>query len=129
MRLYFLLMMVLLGMTAQIGRVYAGSLPNQETAFFLLIEDMPLMDGLVELEDESVSFDKPEGRIIESYALMDQITKEQVTEYYKNTMPQFGWGRVKENMFYSNANKESLELSFMERGGKKFLKVSVFPSL
>lgn len=93
----------------------------------MLVEDMPLMPGLAELQDETVSFDKPEGRIIESYAVMDNITREQVSEYYKITLPQFGWGRVKDNVYFRG--QEYLELLFVERAEKTFLRVTVRPTL
>lgn len=101
--------------------------PMHETEFFMLVEDMPLMTGLVELQDETLSFDKPEGRIIESYASMENITRQQVVEYYKVILPQFGWGRVKDNVFFRA--HEYLELSFVERAGKAFLRVTVRPTL
>lgn len=104
-----------------------NSVDAQETAFFLQIEDMPLMPGLTELTDETISYDKPEGRIIESYAIMEDISRAQVTLYYKATLPQFGWGAVKENVFFRG--REYLELSFVERAGKSFLRVMVKPTL
>lgn len=99
----------------------------QEVEFFTLVEDMPLMPGLSELVDETTSFDKPEGRIIEAFAAIESgVTPAQISAYYKVTLPQFGWGAVKNDVFFRR--KEHLELHFIKRGGQDFMQVTVRPS-
>jgi hypothetical protein len=98
-----------------------------ETEFFLSLEDIPLMQGLEELPDSTVSFDKPEGRIIESYALMHNATRAQVLAYYKQVLPQFGWGPAGGNKYFRE--REHLEISFENHGKTPLLKIMVRPSL
>ncbi len=96
---------------------------SDEPVFFSMLQDIPLMSGLDELEDQTVSFDKPEGRIIESKALMQGITKDQVLYFYQITLPQFGWGKVAENQFFRNG--EFLEIDFEE----ELVKIMIKPTL
>ena len=111
-----------------LGKAQTGDAESVASVFFLSIEDMPLMSGLEELPQDTMSFDKPEGRIIESYAILrDGITREQVFTYYKVTLPQFGWGHVRGNQYFRG--KEYLDLSFVEKDGQDFLKIMVKPSL
>ncbi len=91
--------------------------------FFTMLQDIPLMSGLTELEDQALYFDKPEGRIIESSALMQGVTKEQVLYFYQINLPQFGWGRVSENQFFRNG--EFLEINFKEG----LMKIMIKPTL
>ena len=57
-------------------------------------EDLPLMDGLKQAEDASVSFDSPSGRIIEAYAQSNTISKQKIADFYNKTLPQLGWSRI-----------------------------------
>ncbi len=94
-----------------------------EPQFFSMLQDIPLMQGLEEIEDQTISFDKPEGRIIESNALMRDVTKEQVLNFYQVTLPQFGWGRVSDNQFFRNG--EFLEIGFEDN----YMKIMIKPTL
>jgi len=74
----------------------AGSLsPAAADGFLRSIPDLPLMTGLVELEQEGLSFDNPEGRIVEAYA-QGVVGAEAVRSFYKQTLPQLGWRAVKQ---------------------------------
>lgn len=63
---------------------------NNSSTFFETIEDLPLMTGLTEDKDNSVVFDTPEGRIVEAIAF-GRLNSEAVREFYRKTLPQFGW--------------------------------------
>ena len=65
--------------------------PAATAVFMSGFEDLPLMDGLKQAEDEAVSFDAPSGRIIEAYARSDKIGKRKIEEFYNKTLPQLGW--------------------------------------
>lgn len=54
-------------------------------------EDLPLMTGLIQLEDAAVSFDTPGGRIIEAYAESPTATASKIIDFYAETLPQLGW--------------------------------------
>lgn len=57
-------------------------------------EDLPLMVGLVLDEDVSVVFDTPDGRVIEAVA-QGAVSYEQALQFYRDTLPQLGWHRIK----------------------------------
>lgn len=62
-------------------------------AFLQAIPDLPLMEGLSELQNEGLVFDKPDGRIIEAYA-RGQVQSEAVLRFYEQTLPQLGWQAI-----------------------------------
>ncbi|BBK39978.1 hypothetical protein STAQ_50560 [Allostella sp. ATCC 35155] len=65
--------------------------PATATEFFVDgLEDVPLMTGLEALPDRSLVFDKPNGRIVESYAA-GAVRRGDVVRFYDETLPQLGW--------------------------------------
>lgn len=52
--------------------------------------DLPLMDGLVEDNDATLIWDKPEGRIVEAEA-HGNVSADQVASFYRLTLGQLGW--------------------------------------
>ncbi len=76
---------------------------NKDTKiFFSSLQDIPIMPGLIELKEQSFSFDKPEGGIIEATALMGDLQKSQILYFYQATLPQFGWNKVSNTEFFRN---------------------------
>ncbi len=65
----------------------------EESKFFSALNDVPLMPGLYELTDETVVFDKPEGRIVESSAVSETQNVNKIKGFYAQTLPQLGWQR------------------------------------
>lgn len=67
----------------------------EEPRFFTEMNDIPLMPGLYELTGETMVFDKPEGRIIESSAVgesaVSPINASQIKAFYAASLPQLGW--------------------------------------
>jgi len=72
----------------------AGALPvsAEDTRFITAIADLPLMPGLVEREAESVVFETPDGRIVETFA-SGPTERSTVTRFYEESLPQLGWTR------------------------------------
>ncbi len=68
------------------GAVYAQ---QDNGAFISIIDDLPLMPGLVE-EAGGVVFDSPGGRIAQAYASGD-VSQGAVLAFYGETLPQLGW--------------------------------------
>lgn len=95
--------------------------------FFSALHDIPLMDGMTEIQDETMMFDKPGGRIIDAYAISDRLSSQDITLYYNATLPQFGWGKTDNLHFYRD--KEILSLSFPKHDDATLLKISIRPSL
>jgi hypothetical protein len=93
--------------------------------FFASLQDVPLMPGLRELTDYTVMFDKPEGRIIESVASVDSLTRESIRAYYEGSLPQLGWRRIGPDYFVRQG--EYLRLGFEAVEGQDFLKITIMP--
>lgn len=115
------LLIVFLVFTAGHAAANTGDTPQ----FLHSISDVPLMPGLVELTDQSVAFDKPEGRIVETLIVLNEKSERQVRNYYAQTLPQFGWQQTKNDSFVRG--KERLELSFEAAEGQGYLKMMVKP--
>ncbi|WP_417316621.1 hypothetical protein [Emcibacter sp.] len=52
--------------------------------------DLPLFPGTMEVEDERVVFDSPEGRIIKSLAT-GEVSAREAWDYYRVVVPSLGW--------------------------------------
>lgn len=96
-----------------------------EAQFFSTIRDIPLMPGLKELTDQTLVFDKPEGRIIESVAEIESQSVGDIKHFYQDTLPQLGWTRIAE-MSYVRQD-EHLYLDFETYEGQNFMRVMVSP--
>lgn len=94
--------------------------------FFSALNDIPLMVGLREVPELTSTFDKPEGRIIESMALIESVSVSEVKKFYAQTLPQMGWKYVGEGLF--SRENEQLVLSFESERGQEFMKIMVRPS-
>ena len=95
-------------------------------SFFTSLPDVPLMPGLIELEDRALSFDKPEGRILIGVAAADDsVSRESVQSYYSQSLPAFGW---RESGPYSYVRGlETLELSLQNDGAQNILEITISP--
>jgi hypothetical protein len=93
--------------------------------FFQDLDDLPLMAGLQEMPEASMSFDKPGGRIGEVFA-EGGVPAETVAAFYADTLPEFGWEPVGENRYRRDG--ESLELEISEAQGLTTLRISLSPT-
>ena len=126
--LYFFISLVFLSGLVLPTPVFAQKAEGyDDTAFFSELEDIPLMPGLTELPEDSLSFDKPEGRIVEQVALIGDLSQKDVLVYYGGVLTHLGWGRVSDTRFFRE--REYLELSYEEQQGATLLKVMVRPAL
>ena len=105
----------------------AGQETFQEPQFFSALQDIPLMPGMEELVDHAVSFDKPSGRISESFALTHGLEQGAVLRFYYATLPQLGWGKVSEYQFFRQ--NETLDVSFGEIDGQPIIRILIGPTL
>ena len=78
--------------------------------FFESLNDVPLMPGLYELLDESVVFDKAQGRIIESSAASDELAEAEIKGFYEQALPQMGWERITPQTFVRQDERLTMEL-------------------
>ncbi|MFN4281800.1 MAG: hypothetical protein ACK4NA_04075 [Alphaproteobacteria bacterium] len=83
--------------------------PAAQPAFLSVIDDVPLMPGLTERPDAAVTFDKPEGRILEAEAA-GRVSRAEVLKFYAASLPQLGWRARGEGRFLRD--REELAISF-----------------
>lgn len=81
------------GFLAVLGLFLLLSGPSfaEETKFFSMLDDLPLMEGLYELPQDGLSFDKPEGRIVEVSAASESKNINEIRGFYASTLVELGW--------------------------------------
>ncbi len=94
------------------------------TQFFTSVVDLPLIPEFVEVVDDSVVFDKPSGRIVETKAV-GVISKEKAEDFYSQSLPQLGWESIGNNKY--TREKELLELEFSSQVEKTIIHVTLKP--
>ena len=98
----------------------------QTPQFFSTLPDIPVMLGLEEIAGETISFDKPQGRIIEISALTSQ-TPQAILRFYKDSLPQFGWVQISQKEFFRKDEYLVFDFSQVEQDG--IVKIMIKPSL
>lgn len=68
-----------------------GNIFSARAAFVEGLEDIPLPDGLNQIENGNLNFGNEEIRLIEAYLSSQTLLFEQVADFYKQTLPQMGW--------------------------------------
>lgn len=91
---------------ATIGNAQADEI----TAYFADIPDMPLMAGFDEQPDGALSFDKPEGRIVEAEAA-GHGTAASVFEFYRLLLPELGWVSIGNQLYLRQGEVLSIEVT------------------
>ena len=74
-------------------------------SFLQYIDDVPLMEGLYESTEESMVFEKPEGRIVKTTALSQSLNVQSIEKFYAIALPQLGWHEVSENTYLRQDEK------------------------
>jgi hypothetical protein len=87
-------------------------------------EDVPLMQGLANVADSLVVFDKPEGRIVETEAA-GKVTRAAVEKFYAKTLPQLGW--TPDGIHAWRRESERLHLDFKGRDGDLHVAFTLSP--
>ena len=89
--------------------VSGGALAQNADGYLSGIPDLPLMPGLRELPDGGLVFDKPGGRIVETFA-EGAMTSVAVRGFYDETLPQLGWRREGRGTYLREGERLNLEL-------------------
>ena len=55
------------------------------------IEDVPLMNGLVQKNEDTISFGNEEARFVEVYLISPKFGFKKIEKFYKESLPQLGW--------------------------------------
>ena len=77
------------------------------------IDDLPLMPGLTMIEDGSVEFESPLGRLVEARA-HGRVKPEAVSVFYSRVLPELGWSANDAQTF--SREKEILKITFPDDG-------------
>ncbi len=83
---------------------------DPEPQFFAMLQDVPLMPGIAEINEDAFLFDKPEGGIQQSSAFMSDVSKQKLVSFYAQVLPEFGWNVTNDGRYFREG--EILELSF-----------------
>jgi hypothetical protein len=92
--------------------------------FLTAAVDVPLMGGLTEVEGVGVVFDKPDGRIVEAYAV-GSVAAAQVERYYAEVLPHLGWQKVESARYQRES--ETLRLNIGGRDGALTVRFDITP--
>ncbi len=98
---------------------------KSDNLFLSSLQDIPLMPGMTEVVEEAVVFDKPSGRIAESAALARDLENEDISKFYKLTLPQLGWLETREGAFVRQ--DEELKITVAAIQGQKLVRFMVTP--
>ncbi len=90
----------------------AGEQGSVAQSFFQYMNDIPLMDGLYESTEETMVFEKPEGRIVKTVALSKTLKKDSIAKFYAIALPQLGWHATAENIYIRQ--DEQITIRFAE---------------
>lgn len=80
------------------------------------LPDVPLMDGMGELEEYSFMFDKAEGRVIETAAFVAGSGVNEVMDFYAGALPQLGWTMISRDRFLRNGEQLIVKSEKVEGG-------------
>ena len=85
---------------------------HAEGRFLAGITVLPLMAGLEEQTEQTLVFDKPNGRIIQAVAIAEagRIDRDDVWRFYDGTLPQLGWRRLSGGKFVRDGEKLSIRV-------------------
>jgi len=89
-----------------------------------IIEDLPLMQNMQELTDDSVSFDKPAGRIVQLTTITSASIPE-ISKFYKQSLPPLGWEQKSKNTFARE--NEVMKIEIKNSGSKNYVTFTIQP--
>ncbi|MBI4030048.1 MAG: hypothetical protein HY370_00055 [Proteobacteria bacterium] len=119
---------IILGFVFLTGVFMRGAFAQGESgsyAFLHGMEDIPLMAGLYEIPEESLVFDKPEGRIVHAAAASESAGREEIEAFYKNTLPHMGWHAAGMGAFARRG--EELQILVQQDEGYSLVLFTVLP--
>lgn len=88
------------------------------------LEDVPLMPGFATVPDSTTVFDKPGGRIVESYA-NGAASPDAVIAFYDRALQQLGWLRLRPGRF--SREGEVLQIDIVGHDGTLTVRYALAP--
>ena len=109
------------------GLILLTALPAlaAETAYSSVIDDLPLMQGMIERPDDTVIFDKPGGRIA-AFSAETSANPEAVKDFYQQALPPLGWKSPQPAKFARDG--ETLKIDFDKTGAKTVVHFTLTPN-
>ncbi len=104
----------------------SSPLAANESQYSQVIDDLPLMQGMVENKEKSVVFEKPQGRIVEAFAIV-KAKKSTIETFYKQSLPALGWKHHKRLTF--SREGEQLTISIAKTGKRHEIRFSLKPKI
>lgn len=74
-----------------IAMLISNSALAGDNRFFETLYDVPVMEGLVEVADMALIFDKTDGRISEAGAITQNVSEDEIVSFYNEALGQMGW--------------------------------------
>lgn len=81
-----------------------SALAQRMPVFFSVLGDVPVMEGLAELPESALLFDKPAGRVAEVTA-KGLVKKAAIIRFYDETLPQLGWSVIGSGVYSKEGEK------------------------
>jgi len=112
--------------------LFAGPLATGVRAadpeYLAAVADLPLPPGLVEDVGAGISFDKPEGRIVEALA-RGAVAKTDVAAFYRAALPGLGWKPLADDRAGSHWQRggEILRVDIVDAGDPLLVRFSIAP--
>jgi hypothetical protein len=96
--------------------------------YLAAVADLPLPPGLVEDVGAGISFDKPEGRIVEALA-RGAVAKTDVAAFYRAALPGLGWKPLADDQAGSRWQRggEILSVDIVDAGNPLLVRFSIAP--
>ncbi len=105
--------------TAIVSAAYA-----QQTLYLTELGNIPLIPQASLVENSSVVFDKPSGRIAE-VQLVSSLAVDEIMVYYAKTLPPLGWNRLSQNQF--ERENEVLIFEAQREGSESVVLIRLIP--
>ena len=77
------------------------------------LEDVPVMEGVEQVQKDSISFGNEESRLVETYLTSSGVSFDKLSKFYRETLPQMGWAYhgMRENTLIFEREGEFLEIA------------------
>jgi len=83
------------------------------------------MTGLTEEKTPALNFDKPDGRLVETYAY-GKVTAEDAATFYRAVLPEFGW-HITDGLVFSREG-EMLRIDLIPEGRSLVIRFVLSPN-
>ncbi len=92
---------------------------SSEAKFIAGLEDMPILDGIEQVNEDNFSFGNEETRIVEVILQSESKNFKQLIEFYKVTLPNLGWKLEKNESNLVTFSRENELLEILDESDTK----------